>query len=365
MDENTRAETALRRALTREADAFQPAPLEPRTDRRRRGWVLPVAAAAAAVLVVGGGLAVTGALGGGGDGTVAGEDTSTRTVWWKNVAVDVPASWQDGAEPGSAWCATRSGDTSDPGPYVARENPNAVVPSILCAEPADDRPVGFGTAPQDLWAPHVTFVDVAGPGALPEGDQTFDGWTLAVRSVNSEVQLQVWSDGPTAAAAGRVLDSARTFEVDPNGCDVRSPVQAEMPVRPSEAFDVAGVDAVDAIAICQYERSAGGVGLTASRQVTGGDAAALLDGIRSAPVGGGPDRPDECLQSMSGDDALVVRLQRGDQVDDLHVYYDWCSGNGYDDGTNRRELTAANCAPLFGGPVQAFSYSTFLTGRCD
>lgn len=369
MDDDTRAETALRRALTRQADAFEPVPLEPRADRRRRGRLVPVAAAAAVVLVVGGGLVATGLLGDddpAGDGTspavVASGGEDVRTVWWRDVAVDVPADWRDGAEPGPAWCA--GGASTATGPYVARGT-GGFTPAIACPPQEDGRPAAFGPAPQDLWAPHVTFADAEGAGALADGEQAFDGWTVAVRTLG-DVQLRVWSDASTSDVAEQVLASVRTFEVDPNGCDVRSPAQAEQPVRPAAAFDVAEVDRVDAIAVCQYDRHRGdGAGLVASRRVVGDDAATLLQGIRSAPVGGGPDRPQECLQTMSGDASLVVRLQRGDRVDDLHVYYDWCSGNGLDDGTNRRELTAASCAPLFGGPVQAFSYSSFLAGRCD
>lgn len=369
MDDDTRAETALRRALTRESDAFEPVPLVPRTDQRRRGWLLPVAAAAAAVLVVGGGLVATGVLGADGDpatsATAAQDDGSTRTVWWRDVSVEVPTAWQDGTEPGPAWCAN-GGEASEPaGPYVAREAAGAFTPAIACAEPTDERPVVFGTAPQELWAPHVTFVDAAGPGALAEGEQTFEGWTVAVRTVSSEVQLQVWSDEATRDVAGAVLASARTFEVDPNGCGTRSQAQSEQQVRPAEPSDVTQVDDVDAVAVCQYDRTRGSaVGLIASRLLTGADADALLEGIRTAPEGGGPDSPASCTADQEGDTAIVVRLQHDGRTTDLFVYYDWCFGNGYDDGTTRRQLTKDNCAPLFGGPVRWTSLSGAVGTLC-
>lgn len=366
MDDDTRAETALRRALTREADAFEPAPLEPRTDRRRRGWVLPVAAAAAAVLVVGGGLAVTGALGGDEPveddppAVVASGGDDVRPVWWRDVAVDVPVDWEDGREPDAC---TRGVET--PAPYVATRNPSEPMPMMMCGGSDEERPQAFGDAPRELWAPHVTFSDADDLSALEDGEQTFDGWTLTARTLG-DVQVRVWSDAATADVAERVLASVRTFEIDPNGCDVRSPVQAELPVRPAAAFDVARVDSVDSIAVCQYSRRvADRAGLMASQRLVGDEAETLLAGLRSAPAGGGPDRPDECVSYASGDEGLVVRLQRGDRVDDLHVYYDWCWGNGVDDGTTVRALTEDTCAPLFGGPVRWFSVSGFVAPLCD
>jgi hypothetical protein len=363
MDDDTRAEAALRRALTREADAFEPVDLTPRTGARRRRWLLPVAAAAASVLVVGGGLVATGVIDVGDDPvTAVAGDGSTRTVWWRNVAVDVPTSWQDGAEPGPAWCA--GGGATASGPYVARESGFAAVEAIACPPPSDERPVGFGTAPQDLWQPHVSFVDVAGPGALAEGEQTFDGWTVAVQSVSSEVQVHVWSDAATHDVGRAVLESARTFEVDPNGCDTRSPAQSAEQVRPDPS-DVTQVDDVESVAVCQYDRTRGaGVGLMASRLLTDADADALLDAIRTAPEGGGPDDPASCTSDHEGDTAIVTRLLHEGGSTDLFVYYDWCFGNGYDDGTTRRALTEDNCAPLFGGPVRWFSISGVVGTRC-
>jgi hypothetical protein len=167
------------------------------------------------------------------------------------------------------------------------------------------------------------------------------------------------------ALADRILDSARAFETDQNGCDASSPVQAAKFVRP-ESFDLASVDDVESISVCQYTRSdpPGQPALMGSRLLARQPASALLDAIRSAPEGGGPDSPQSCLHDMYGDTAITLRLHADDFTPEVYVYYDWCFGNGFDDGTTRRELTLQSCLPLFGGNVALFSGSSAPFQRC-
>lgn len=377
--DDARAEQAFRDAFGREADRLPAAP-RPVVRRRRR----PVLAAAAAVLLLVGGIGLVATLpddpapddpapgesaadpdgpAGSVEASGAGDLPPATDGWqwvsWRDVAVEVPDSWVEGEEPGEDWCADTGRPVKPAAPYVARTGGVRGVLAIACGD--EQPPASFGPAPLRLMVPHLTF---AVPGDVSDGETTLEGWTATVRTVG-DVQLRLYTDAATADVVEHALGSIRSFETDQHGCDTTSPVQAEQHVRPTP-FDVAGVEDVDAISICQYDRHLGpdAVALAASRRIEGAEARALLEGIRSAPTAGGPDRPGSCAATMHGDQALAVRLHHDGTTDDLFVYYDWCTDNGYDDGTTRRELTSANCRPLFAAPVVAWSYSSSLAGRC-
>lgn len=367
MSDQTRAEQAFRDAFAREADHLAPAPRP--VVRRRRRW--PVLAAAAAVLVLVGGAGVVATMREDpaprptaddaiDPGALPAATDGWRWVTWRDVGVEVPASWVDGDEPGEDWCADTGRPVKPTGPYVARAN-NGMVLAIGCFAEEGPKPAVFGPAPMRIMVPHLTF---ATAGEHGDGVTSHDGWTATLRTVGG-VQLRLYTDPATSDVVEHVLGSLRTFTTDAHGCDVTSPVQAEEFVRPAP-FDVTAVEDVDSISVCQYDRlpDPEAVALTASRRIEGADASALLAAIRSAPAGGGPDRPEQCSDDLLGSQALAVRLHHDGGTDDLFVYYDHCSGNGYDDGTTRRELTADNCRPLFGETVVAWSYSSFLNGRC-
>ncbi len=372
--QGSRAEQAFRTALTQRADSLDTVPLEAPSGSRGRRW-LPGVVAAVVLALVGGTAIAVGVLGDDGPagttvtdeqpaGALPPADEGSRWVSWRNVGVQVPTGWADGSEPGPDWCAdTGTEPELPPDPYVARNGAAGGVLGIGCMQPEDGRPTIFETAPQDRWAPHLTFADAA--NAPDDGETEFDGWTITTKTIDS-VQLRLWTDAETSGLADQILESARTFTTDANGCDISSPVQAEEFVRPEPAFEVAQVDVVDSIPICQYDRHLGdqAVALMASRRLEGSAAADLLAGIKNAPTGGGPDQPENCVDDMYGDHAIAVRFHHDGSTDDAYVYYGWCFGNGIDDGTTRYELTADNCAPLFGDGVVAWSFQSSMASRC-
>lgn len=375
-----RAEQAFRTALNQRADALETVPLDAGVLPRRRRW-LPGAVAAAVLILVGGTALAAGVLGGdgGGDGKAAVTDKlpagalpvadeGWRWVSWHDVAVQVPDSWAYGVEPFEAWCVYNgSGGLSTPAePYVALDGSGMMSGLVGCiGEAPDHHPAAFGRLEAKYWAPHLAF----GPGfdgeTVPDGTTTFAGWTLTVQTVG-DVQVRLITDPATAHLTERILGSATTFDVDQNGCDATSPVQAAKFVRPTPAFDVTSVAVVDSISVCSYPRTGTAQpGLSASRLITGTDADALLSAIQDAPTGGGPDTPQTCVHDMYGDTGLAVRLHTGSETRDLYVYADWCFGNGFDDGTTRRELTVENCVPLFSAdPVRLYSGSSAPFSRC-
>lgn len=234
-----------------------------------------------------------------------------------------------------------------------------MVASIACAGGAAHPDLNGGGVPRRYWATHVWFADTpapAGIGEVPDGRTNANGWTRIVRTVGS-AKVFVLTDRVHSGDAERVIASARQVKVDPYGCGASSPIQAGGFVRPAAPFDVARLGAVDSVAVCLYDlgRPVGTPGLLASRELRGDDADALLAAIRAAPVGGGPDTPDTCLKGLSGDAAIVLRLVTASVTHDVYVYYDWCYGNGIDDGFTLRTLTPDNCGPLWAGRVEQWS----------
>lgn len=285
----------------------------------------------------------------------------TRWVSWRDVAVQVPEGWVYDHAPGEDWCADTPGrGARNPTPYVDTVPIGfAVTLAIGCVEqPEPGRPDQFGPAPVRLWQAHLSFEE---PNEA-DATATWAGWTFESRTLG-DVRIELLTDDPAATAP--ILASATRFGVDQHGCAATSPAQADRFVRP-EPFDVTAVDAVDSISICQYDRNRalGTPGLMGSRRIAGLDAQALLRGLQDAPAGGGPDRPETCTHDDQGSTAVVVRLHRAQRTDDVYVYFDHCFGNGSDDGTTRRALTAETCAPLLKPPVAAYSFMSSLHGKC-
>jgi hypothetical protein len=290
-----------------------------------------------------------------------------RQVTWRGVAVEVPVEWGDATAPTGAWCAYDQGPGKPPfptEPYVALDTSFMVIPAIGCIGDGNGAPAAFDDVPVRYWAPHVWF-ELAEQAAGGEGTSTYRDWTLSSRTVG-DVRVNVLADEATVDAMEDVLASAQQVRTGDDGCDATSPVQAFRFVRPDSAFDVTTVKSVDSISVCEYDRSAGTArpGLLGSRVLDGTEAADVLAAIQSAPAGGGPDAPEHCLGTMYGETAIALRLHDGETTHDLYVYYDWCFGNGFDDGTTQRELTRGSCQPLWGGRVQLWGGSSEPFSRC-
>lgn len=353
-----RAEQALRDALETRAAAFEPMELRPHQGRRR--WWVPAIATAAVVAVVGVGSAV---LGGGDDAGDAPTASRTRldatdppdglrTVGLGAVLVDVPATWGDDYAPGSDWCAdTGDGEARWPTePYVGMPG-NGATAAILCTESEAPHPPGFPDAPSRLWAAHLSF-ELPQDGA-DDGTSTYGDWTLTRRTVG-DVVVSLLTDTSTADQIAPIMGSVRESEVDASGCATTSPIQSHTEfARPEPGFDVTTVDDVDSIVVCHYAiYLTDAPGLLASRVLEGESADDVLAALQAAPEGTGPDRPSQCMPGMTGDDAIALSLVRDDEVlGQVYVFYSWCTGNGFDDGTTHRKLTREGCEPLWGDRV--------------
>jgi hypothetical protein len=363
-ERDDRAEQALRDAFRARADAFDPEVLsgDP-VPRSRRAWpVVLLASAAVLVLAVG---ALVWRSAGSDDSTPppAAGDVNLPDGWrWEShadVEVAVPDSWGYGAAPGSDWCAGHEEQNSPDAPvphtpYMDTANALSGHLDILCN----------GDVPLSLMAPHLSFVDAPDPNSNILPSDVLSGWTTMARDVGS-TRVVMTTDGAHQDLARQILATAHVVARDQNGCAATSPIQAAHAVRPDPAFDVTRLQSVDSIAVCQYlTHGTGQPGLLASRLMTGSAADAELLALRSAPTGGGPDEPQNCIPDGWGDSAVVLRLTSGDQTHDMYGYYEWCFGNGFDDGTAVRELTTQDCETIWGGRVQLLSGSSAPFERC-
>ncbi|KPM51843.1 hypothetical protein ACG83_32630 [Frankia sp. R43] len=280
-----------------------------------------------------------------------------RSESFRDMVVEVPVSWEPAPAPGSDWCAAVEGrrEAFPVTPYVDSGGPYRAVMTIGCPGGGEGPDLHGGGVPREYWSPHVWFAATPAAGGIeevPDGRVSADGWTRLVRTVGS-AKVFVLTDGAHLDDAERIIASARRVTVDDHGCAASSPIQAGGFVRPGAPFDVARLDVVDTVAVCHYDLGSpvGSPGLLASRELGGAEAAALLAAIRAAPVGGGPDTPGTCVTDMWGDTAIVLRLTAGGSAREAYVYFDWCFGNGIDDGTTLRALTTGNCAPLWSGRI--------------
>lgn len=379
-----RAARAFGVAFERAAEGFEPVPLDPTASSRGRGALARIGAVAAAIALVAAGTSYgarwfendTGSATRPAGPSAHGDGLPEPQAGWRyesyrDMVVAVPEAWGYGSSPGPDWCASQDdgqlkGDRPSADPIVDLRGEFTVVATIGCF--AQSSSEIFGNVPEQLWVTHVGFrrSSAAGGGdALPDGEVTDRGWTRIVRTVGA-AQVQVVTEETHLDVARRIVASARQVEQDHNGCDATSPIQAGRFARPERPFDVSRIGGVDRIVICQYDlRDADRPGLIASSRLDGEQAERELRAIQEAPVGGGPNTPNTCVPDMWGDTAVVMGLVQIDTIRWMHVYYEWCFGNGFDDGTHVRALTRANCPPLWGGRVRTWSGSSAPFRACQ
>jgi hypothetical protein len=305
---------------------------------RRRRRRINASIAAIVVLAVGIPVAILAAAGGGGDMRPA-IDATWRWESYRNVQVQVPPDWAYGI-PGPAWCtALPEGETRRIRPGVVGRPGDTS--AILC--PTEYPPV----KQRENW---LTF-NLRGT----VGERRFDGgWVEETRRVDG-VYLTVFTNDDTLREA--ILRSAQPIAgTDRHGCATDHPVTADPAgYRPDPAGGgLPPADTVESISVCRYEMpSDSAAPLLSSARITGARAQEVVGAIRSAPEGEGPDEEAE----GPGTEIAVLRITTADGVREVVMHYSGASGNGFDDGTTKRELTAAAIRPLLSGantPMQMY-----------
>lgn len=343
MSDDDRAEQAFRTALATRAAATAPGPIEVPAPRRHRRWPAALAAATLVVAII-----LIGAFRPHGHHDVpapAGLPSGWRWESYRDVQVGVPDSWGYAFAPGKESC---SGHSPRDG-FVDLRTDHEVEAGVACAPPPASELVSL----------HLTFITARQddtPTPAPAG------WQTLRRTVGGH-QVSVVTDDTHLALARQILATAHVVTTDEHGCAVRSPFQGADAGRPSPAFDVSTLPGVDSIAVCQYDFGVTGPGLAASLLLTGQAAQDELRALQSAPTGGGPTRARNCDDDR-GQSGSTLLLSSAGQTYEMYAVYSGCGTNGIDDGTNVRELTRANCVPLFGPRVIDWEGIGAAFGRC-
>jgi len=257
------------------------------------------------------------------------------------VQVGVPAGWGwDDPVRLYAWCVNSQDDRP---PVVARPGP---IPAIHCG--------GDGTSIGDTgWVVGLAHVRGAADGIEREGDRT----TVRVAGVEVVVQAPVALREQIAATIHRV-------DVDAFGCPTRHSISMQPSLRPTRPVDVAALRDVTAVSVCKYElRAAYNAAqpqpwLVSGLRLDGDVADRAIRQIAQAPIGGGPDNPQDCApEGAYGDDAIVLQVRSAAGSTEVMLRYSGCVGNGFDDGVDVRRLTAAAVAPFISGPNAVYSFA--------
>ncbi len=247
---------------------------------------------------------------------------------YRDVRVQVPASWGYAFAPASDHCSLKDFPTR---PYVDLARGGEGVRAILCTRPlADDRQ-----------AMHLSFRPA---GSEPLENLGSDAWRQYSRTLGAAM-LTVTARVADEELATRILDSAEVVPdgVDPNGCPTSLPS-----VSPSA---LSGLEA-DTISVCLYEAEADRGAFRSSVLLTGAPAAKAWRAVLAAPGGGGPDADASTCGDGRG---WPVVLYVGSARVPVAASLAGCAGNGVADAAamnGLRVLTTGLCRALLVDPVR-------------
>lgn len=251
------------------------------------------------------------------------------------VEVGVPGDWgwDNGSQRLSQWCVRPEGQT--PQPAVGR-------PGVSTAAGCPQGEPDPGTLIVNTGSVVAFDRTTDPPGTMTEGDQT------AVRLGGVQVAVNAPAD-----LRQRIVATIRPVaEADSYGCPTSHPISARPQQRPVPARELTDVASISA---CKY-RLGRDAYLISSVRLDGSAARQAIGEIGRAPVGGGPDNPDQCLPEVSyGDDAIVLRVRSAGGSSEIYLRYSGCDHNGFDDGTTVRRLTAAAVGPFVARSNTVFS----------
>jgi hypothetical protein len=282
-----------------------------------------------------------------GSGTVSAQPRSGnwRTEQFRDITFRVPVEWGYAYEPGADWCA--GVDHESPTPKPEHQRPYVALGS---------QPWGLDLYCPDLPDTMLTEHVTARPAAEPQGadgrSRLGRGFWEIIRTVGT-VKLRVISQD--ADLAREIADSAAPAGADAP-CRPFIDKPGERVARPDPAFDVAALEAVRSIVLCQYNSSPG-FGLSAATELDEPAARRLIDAIGASPKDKSaacPPDPEPIWYEVAV--LLHVRTETG--LHTLNLYLHGCrlGGNqvrgGIDDGTTVRRVTRETCQAVITPPLR-------------
>ena len=246
-----------------------------------------------------------------------------RWEMWRNVQLQVPDSWdrdQDIMQP----CLIKDQARG----FVSR--PARAHTQVMCQESDYQAPTR---------GPLLAFLD---PVEKPKlGTRTYPNGTVTIERVGQVTLMVVAKDDKLRH---RILDSAEIVRgTNAAGCPTATDVPPIGNASPGGST-IASLDHVDTVSVCRYYDNDNAYAYT----VTGAKATAILNALRGAPKGHGPDRPGNCSAGLPEREAGLYRLWSENVATDVWIHWDICRGHGIDDGNTQRVLTTETLAPFLG-----------------
>jgi hypothetical protein len=268
----------------------------------------------------------------------AGLPAGWRWESYGGVQVGVPGDWGWGnnSQRLHQWCVATEAQNAVP--IVGRTGYQTLVG---CPDESSPRPatlirntgsvVGFEPTTQP-------------PGVHEEGDQTAVTLNGVLVTVNAPVDLR-----------RRIVETIRQEDVDTYGCPSTHPISTGPWHRPARPVAVTALRDVSTVTVCTFRLGRVPVGtdprLISAMRLDGTVAAQAIQGIAAAPLGDGPNYPEQCLPRVSyGDEGAVLLVRSASGVTEIVFRHSGCDHHGFDDGVAVRKLTDEAIAPFSAGP---------------
>lgn len=210
---------------------------------------------------------------------------------------------------------------------------------------------------------------VSHTGEVVAFEWAFDDVDLAPEGDQESVRLGdvvVRVNGP-ADLREQILATVHRAEVDDNGCPMHLPAGFAPGDEPEPARDLATLTGVTSLSACRYpvpldpsdpEVAKQPMPLFSSLRLTDNEASGTVAALAAAPLGGGPDNPEDCAPDFAyGDEMQVLLIDSDEGRSVVHVYFSGCDHNGIDDGVALRALTREAIQPLIADANAVFGWS--------
>ncbi|WP_293784632.1 hypothetical protein [uncultured Aeromicrobium sp.] len=267
---------------------------------------------------------------------------------YAGVQVGVPEhwGWTSGSQRLGQWCL----GYRDAAPAVGRPGPTT---QVACPGEGNPPPGSLVAGTGDI----VAFEPAKPADAAAEtavGDRevvTVGGVKVIIQTADPALREQI---------AATVHEAAIDFA----GCSADHPAARTTSWRPTDAGALPAASDVEHVTACRYGiANAGEPGspLIGSRLLPASAAQQLVRAMADAPEGSGPNAPEQCLHGNASE-IIVLHVVSDQGAREIVLRYSDCVDNGFDDGTQIRELTKEAASLIFRGPMHPMAWGGHLSG---